>query len=133
MRPMESDGDHFLSYYLTQKDEDAIQFKENRVEHMQQSLAENLDETEPEPQVGNQKPFRPRELADRIVQTTPFHFVRDYETVKVEQEVPNEFLLLFDDDAQPPTANYKNIERKIILKKKRVNVSQRLSLPLAAF
>lgn len=55
----------------------------------------------------------------------PFHFVRDYETVKVEQEVPNEFLLLFDDEAQPPTANYKNIERKIILKKKRVNVSQR--------
>lgn len=54
---------------------------------------------------------------------TPFHFVRDYETVKVEQEVPNEFLLLFDDDSQPPTANYKNIERKIILKKKRVNVS----------
>ena len=52
MRPMESDGDHFLSYYLTQKDEDANQFKENRVEHMQQSLAENLDETEPEPQVG---------------------------------------------------------------------------------
>lgn len=53
----------------------------------------------------------------------PFHFVRDYETVKVEQEVPNEFLLLFDDDSQPPTANYKDIERKIILKKKRVNVS----------
>ena len=57
---------------------------------------------------------------------TPFHFVRDYETVKVEQEVPNEFLLLFDDEAQRPTANYKNIERKIILKKKRVNVSQGL-------
>ena len=54
---------------------------------------------------------------------TPFHFVRDYETVKVEQEVPNEFLLLFDDESQPPMANYKNIERKIILKKKRVNVS----------
>jgi len=38
--------------------------------------------------------------------------------------VPNEFLLLFDDYADPPTANYKNIERKIILKKKRVNVSR---------
>lgn len=61
---------------------------------------------------------------------TPFHFVRDYETVKVEQEVPNEFLLLFDDEAQPPTANYKNIERKIILKKKRVNVSQGSTFPL---
>jgi len=52
MRPMESDGDHFLSYYLTQKDEDAIQFKQNRVEHMQQSLAENLDETEADQPVG---------------------------------------------------------------------------------
>ncbi|KAF9785156.1 RNA polymerase II-associated [Thelephora terrestris] len=103
MRPMESDGDHFLSYYLTQKDEDVVQFKQNRVEHMQQSLAENFDDDEVE------KPV------------TPFLFVRDYETVKVEQEVPNEFLLLFDDDSQPPTANYKNIERKIILKKKRVN------------
>ena len=73
-----------------------------------------------------------RELTDGIVQITPFHFVRDYETVKVEQEVPNEFLLLFDDEAEPPTANYKNIERKIILKKKRVNVSRALSFPLTA-
>lgn len=62
----------------------------------------------------------------------PFHFVRDYETVKVEQEVPNEFLLLFDDESQPPTAGYKNIERKIILKKKRVNVSSRVFSPLGA-
>ena len=46
MRPMESDGDHFLSYYLTQKDEDAIQFKENRAEHMRQCLAENMDEAD---------------------------------------------------------------------------------------
>jgi len=54
MRPMESDGDHFLSYYLTQKDEDAIQFKENRAEHMRQSLMDNLDETEAEQNVGIQ-------------------------------------------------------------------------------
>ena len=54
MRPMESDGDHFLSYYLTQKDEDAIQFKQNRAEHMQQSLAENMDEAEVEQPVGTQ-------------------------------------------------------------------------------
>lgn len=46
MRPMESDGDHFLSYYLTQKDEDAIEFKENRAEHMKRSLAEDLDESD---------------------------------------------------------------------------------------
>jgi RNA polymerase II-associated factor 1 len=66
--------------------------------------------------------------------------VRDYETVKVEQEVPNEFLLVLDDGevqegidavidgSEPETkrrrkgAYYKNIERKMILKKKRVNV-----------
>ena len=44
MRPMESDGDHFLSYYLMQKDEDAVQFKLNRAEHMQQSLTDNFDD-----------------------------------------------------------------------------------------
>ena len=74
--------------------------------------------------------FQFGEFVDGFAQVTPFHFVRDYETVKVEQEVPNELLLLFDDESQPPTANYKNIERKIILKKKRVNVSQRSYFPL---
>lgn len=65
--------------------------------------------------------------------------MRDYETVKVEQEVPNEFLLVLDDgqvksedeettDQKPKKrrtrgAYYKNIERKMLLKKKRVNVS----------
>lgn len=122
MRPMESDGDHFLSYYLTQKDEDAIRFKQSRIEHMQQCLAENLDDDELENPV-SVRILQNGRVVDKISQVTPFHFVRDYETVKVEQEVPNEFLLLFDDDSQPPTANYKNIERKIILKKKRVNVS----------
>ena len=76
------------------------------------------------------EPSQPKGFVNGVIQSTPFHFVRDYETVKVEQEVPNEFLLLFDDEAQPPMANYKNIERKIILKKKRVNVSQALHLPL---
>ena len=55
MRPMESDGDHFLSYYLTQRDEDAIQFKQNREEHMQ-SLVEGADDDELEKPVGNQVP-----------------------------------------------------------------------------
>lgn len=123
MRPMESDGDHFLSYYLTQKDEDAIQFKQHRAEHMLQCLAENPDDDEVENPVSVQTLPTRGPFVDRISQVTPFLFVRDYETVKVEQEVPNEFLLLFDDNSQPPTANYKNIERKIILKKKRVNVS----------
>jgi hypothetical protein len=59
--------------------------------------------------------------------------VRDYETVKVEQDVLNEYLLLFDDgesgtgpranlERRPKGAYYKNIERKMLLKKKRTNV-----------
>ncbi|KZT07427.1 uncharacterized protein LAESUDRAFT_724896 [Laetiporus sulphureus 93-53] len=111
LRPMESDGDHFLAYYLTKEDEAAIEFKEKRLTQ----TPDDIEEEEP----------------------TPFHFVRDYETVKVEQEVPNEFLLVVDDGAgalgeagaddtkpkkhRPKGAYYKNIERKMLLKKKRVN------------
>ena len=68
-----------------------------------------------------------------LLQPTLFgHFVRDYETVKVEQEVPNEFVLVLDEGTdefdtkgsapRPKGAYYKNIERKMLLKKKRVNV-----------
>jgi hypothetical protein len=32
MRPMESDGDHFLTYYLTKDDDAAEQFKESRAD-----------------------------------------------------------------------------------------------------
>jgi Paf1 len=62
--------------------------------------------------------------------------VRDYETVKVEQEVPNEFLLVIHDGddeedvfetmerpKKEKGAYYKNIERKMLLKKRRANVS----------
>lgn len=67
--------------------------------------------------------------------------MRDYETVKVEQEVPNEFLLVLHEGEEPRSledlmtsgdhsrgppkekaAYYKNIERKMTLKKKRANV-----------
>jgi RNA polymerase II-associated factor 1 len=34
MRPMESDGDHFLSYYLTKDDDVALQFKNMREQHL---------------------------------------------------------------------------------------------------
>ncbi|KAI5118678.1 hypothetical protein M0805_003615 [Coniferiporia weirii] len=102
LRPMESDGDHFLAYYLPKEDEVAENFVERR---------------------------RNGEGVEEVI----FSFVRDYETVKIEQDVPNEFLLTLDDgdgDESPsiePTkrrgkgAYYKNIERKIVLKKKRAN------------
>ena len=67
--------------------------------------------------------------------------MRDYEVVKVEQEVPNEFLMVFDDgDVSSPTTNglkdetrragayYKVIERKMLLKKKRTEVRCRYHL-----
>ena len=66
--------------------------------------------------------------------------MRDYEVVKVEQEVPNEFLLVFDDgdltlstatngpnddETRRAGAYYKMIERKMLLKKKRTEVRYR--------
>lgn len=66
--------------------------------------------------------------------------MRDYEVVKVEQEVPNEFLIVFDDgdvSSSPITnglkddetrragAYYKVIERKMLLKKKRTEPIER--------
>lgn len=73
--------------------------------------------------------------------------MRDYETVKVEQDVPNEFLLVLDngdgtDEHLPETdanavqprgkgAYYKNIERKMTLKKRRGAVS-RFDYPAAS-
>ncbi|KAF8130582.1 RNA polymerase II-associated [Boletus edulis] len=110
LRPMESDGDHFLSYYLTKDDESALEFKERR-----RNSAPSTLEDEPK--------------------TTGFHLWRDFETVKIEQEVPNEFLLVIDNgDTQPNVSSggeerlkgayYKNIERKMTLKKRRTNVNE---------
>ncbi|KAG1850697.1 RNA polymerase II-associated [Suillus subluteus] len=98
LRPMESDGDHFLAYFLTKEDADALEFKEERLA----------------PRGGEEN------------RSTAFHFIRDYETVKIEQEVPNEFLLVLDNgdtSERGPGAYYKNIERKMTLKKKRMNQS----------
>ncbi|KAI0060726.1 hypothetical protein BV25DRAFT_1871121 [Artomyces pyxidatus] len=114
MRPMESDGDHFLAYYLTKEDEAALRYQESRANEAGIDALQDEDKA------------------------TEFHFVRDYEVVKVEQEVPNEFLLVFDDgdievDVTRPSggrkketrgrgAYYKTIERKMLLKKKRTEV-----------
>ncbi|PFH51857.1 hypothetical protein AMATHDRAFT_2756 [Amanita thiersii Skay4041] len=111
LRPMKTEHDSFLAYYLTQDDDSAVRFKETRASLLPYEISEEQEET-------------------------AFHFVRDYETVKVEQEVPNEFLLvLYDGDAPDDFglyddkgsihrgrgAYYKNIERKMLLKKKRAN------------
>ncbi|KAJ7091503.1 RNA polymerase II-associated protein [Mycena belliarum] len=105
LRPMKTEHDSFLAYYLTADDNSAKKFKETR------------------------KELAPYEVPSEREETI-FHFVRDYETVKVEQEVPNEFMLVIEDgkaapaSAAPPRpkgAYYKNIERKMLLKKKRVN------------
>ncbi|KIM53429.1 hypothetical protein SCLCIDRAFT_1222827 [Scleroderma citrinum Foug A] len=106
LRPMESDGDHFLAYYLTEDDEPALAFKANRFET---DLSEQKESKQ-----------------------TTFVHLRDYETVKIEQEVPNEFLLVLDDGdtrsnvtdsgiERTKAAYYKNIERKMTLKKRRTN------------
>ena len=131
LRPMESDGDHFLAYYLTQTDEAATSFKASR-----SNPNPTLTSTNANPLAFLDSDDPPESNPD----ATAFHFVRDYETVKVEQEVPNEFLLVLDDGSakvedeaelagvdsgkgkRKKGAYYKNIERKMILKKKRVNV-----------
>ncbi|KAF7309966.1 hypothetical protein MIND_00369300 [Mycena indigotica] len=107
LRPMKTEHDSFLAYYLTQDDESALRLKESRL-----SVA----------------PYQVPVEKEEIL----FNFVRDYETVKVEQEVPNEFMIVIEDEAEADVfdeaprqrkcgAYYKNIERKILLKKKRVN------------
>ncbi|KAJ7140238.1 RNA polymerase II-associated protein [Mycena crocata] len=103
LRPMKTEHDSFLAYYLTADDDSAKKFKDTRL-----ALA-------------------PYEVPSEREETI-FHFVRDYETVKVEQEVPNEFMLVIEDGSEadaaiprPKGAYYKNIERKMLLKKKRVN------------
>ncbi|KAG6856220.1 hypothetical protein H0H87_006371 [Tephrocybe sp. NHM501043] len=113
LRPMKTEHDSFLAYYLTQDDESALKFKETRFALSPYEVPEEQEET-------------------------IFQFVRDYETVKVEQDVPNEFLLVLNDGDPPETiddiglerkalrrlkgAYYKNIERKMTLKKKRANI-----------
>lgn len=125
---MKTEHDSFLAYYLTQDDDSALTFKETREALPPYEIPEDQ-------QVGIIDDIF--SVAHREGQETVFHFVRDYETVKVEQEVPNEFLLVLH-DGQPPGKNedderpghaprtkgafYKTIERKMQLKKKRANV-----------
>ena len=123
---MESDGDHFLAYYLTEDDESALNFKTARFELAPYEVKED--------QAASTDLSSDLRHVDDCPQPTTFHFVRDYETVKVEQDILNEYLLVFDDgesstfprdtngERRPKGAYYKNIERKMLLKKKRTNV-----------
>jgi RNA polymerase II-associated factor 1 len=127
LRPMKTEYDSFLAFYLTQDDEPAISFKETRFTVAPYEVPED------EEVISCRSTLLPSGIQCPFMQETIFHFVRDYETVKVEQEVPNEFLLVLydgDDDAslhsdgkvKEKGAYYKNIERKMYLKKKRANV-----------
>ena len=130
---MKSDHDSFLAYYLTQDDESALKFKQTRFGLLPYEVPEDQEVRISAPNL-----FTSYHLT--ASQETIFHFVRDYETVKVEQEVPNEFLLVLHNGDPPEDldvltngvdqkprrrergAYYKNIERKMTLKKKRANV-----------
>lgn len=122
---MESDGEHFLAYYLPKEDEAAESFAEQR---------RNREGTEA--RYPNFVSVAIHAYDNFLIQETVFSFIRDYETIRVEQEVPNEFLLVIEDDdagselkparQRSKGAYYKNIERKILLKKKRANVSRLL-------
>ena len=126
IRPMESDGEHFLSYYLSKKDEGAVAYRATRREG---DLSLHVGE------------------GDIDEEGTEFKFIRDYEAVKIEAEVNNEFLLVFDEGGEvevpaPPNgstvevrekgAYFKGIERKMLLKKKRKDVSISHSMQFVA-
>jgi len=105
IRPMESEGERFLAYYLMKNEEEITNLESQR------SYAAAGDHPET---------------------PTLFQFMRDYEPFKIEREQAHEFVLAFQDDdpdealwgessKRPKAAYYKNIERRINLKKKRVN------------
>ncbi len=136
LRPMESDGDHFLAYYLPKEDETADTFKQKR-----------KDGEEVEVRMVWMTNFIIMGLTCSFLRMkeTVFSFVRDYETVKIEQEVPNEFMLVLDDGEEDPLVSddlkrtrgkgafYKGLERKIVLKKKRVNVRIQFLLQISRY
>ena len=51
MRPMESDGDHFLTYYLTKDDDAADQYKESRADPRGIEALQEEEEVHPPPRL----------------------------------------------------------------------------------
>ena len=124
---MKTEYDAFLAFYLTQDDESALRFKEKRFESGPYEVPHDEE-------VSAIHPFR---RSAQLCQETVFQFMRDFETTKIEPEVTNEFLLVFEDGAAESEdvfdekgsrkergAYYKNIERKMFLKKRRTAVRQ---------
>ena len=124
------DGESYLSYYLTAEDAESELYKSHRDITCEQSARERAEGKNPKD-----------DEAPTAAQKVPFHFVRDYETVKIDMDVPNEFLLMLNvgeadasgvkgDGAsdQPKGAFYKNIERKYVLRKKKRQIVSRNSL-----
>ena len=127
IRPIVGEGgESYLSYYLTAEEAESEEYKSHRDvayerSARQRTKSKNSEDEEP--------------IAEQKVK---FHFVRDYETVKIDIEVPNEFLLMLNSGEGADLANvsgdeisgaikgafYKNIERKYVLRKKRQMVSR---------
>ncbi|KIY44969.1 hypothetical protein FISHEDRAFT_24425, partial [Fistulina hepatica ATCC 64428] len=116
LRPMRANDELFLAYYLCPDDEAAEKFNRLRL-------------SVPPYQVPS---------GDEAIE---FNFQREYETAKIEAEVPNEFLLVLDGgdaehDRKPSAefgrhytplprrkaAYYTTIERKVMLRKRRALV-----------
>lgn len=51
MRPMEDEGEHYLAYYLMKEDQDALRFKNARLES-------GIDALVPEDEVGPNQQYR---------------------------------------------------------------------------
>ena len=124
------DGESYLSYYLTAEDAESELYKSHRDITYEQSARQRAEGKDPK---DDEAPTAPQKV--------PFHFVRDYETVKIDMDVPNEFLLMLNGgeaDASgvrgdgvsdtPKGAFYKNIERKYVLRKKKRQIVSRNSL-----
>ena len=115
------DGESYLSYYLTAEDAESEEYKSHRDAAYERSARQRTKgkNSEDEESISEQK--------------VKFHFVRDYETVKIDMEVPNEFLLMLNSGERADLSNvsgdeisgaikgafYKNIERKYVLRKKK--------------
>ncbi|KZT59829.1 hypothetical protein CALCODRAFT_165587 [Calocera cornea HHB12733] len=107
IRPMKTeDEDAWLAYYLL-ADDDAAQAYRARLSAPDDGVGPGEEQDQEQDQ---EKP-------------SEFRWVRDYETMRVHQEMQGEAIVLLDDGSvtgRAPGAYYKNIERRMWLRKRRV-------------